>query len=64
MAGAFAVGAISGGAFNPAVGLGPIIANASYSQNGVGMLLYASGPLAGALLASFVYTYTTGKENK
>ena len=51
---AFAGGSISGGAFNPAVGLGPAIASmgkASISH----VWLYAVGPLAGGALAAVVY---------
>ncbi|HSX57913.1 MAG TPA: aquaporin [Candidatus Saccharimonadales bacterium] len=61
-AGAFAVGPISGGAFNPAVGIGPLLLD---FQN-IGMhfgniLLYLLGPLAGALAASLVYTQISKK---
>lgn len=51
---AFAGGSISGGAFNPAVGLGPAlvaIGRASVSH----AWLYAAGPFAGGALASVVY---------
>jgi aquaporin Z len=63
MAGAYSVGAISGGAFNPAVGVGPAIVNlagnpASFSN----ILLYVLGPGIGALAASLVFTSVTKNE--
>ncbi|OGK18027.1 hypothetical protein A3G67_04395 [Candidatus Roizmanbacteria bacterium RIFCSPLOWO2_12_FULL_40_12] len=64
MAGAFAGGAISGGAYNPAVGVGPMIVN---SFRGGGLTptlfsLYTIGPFLGAILASLVYKYVTSKK--
>lgn len=62
MAGAFSVGTISGGAFNPAVGVGPIIANLPHAaQNISNLLLYTIGPGLGAVIASFIYTYSTSR---
>ena len=56
MTGAFAVGAISGGAFNPAVGLGPAIMELVLGRTPSSMVwIYAVGPLAGAAAAAFVY---------
>ena len=60
MAGAFAVGPISGGAFNPAVGfgatLGPaLFANGSWSD----LWLYAVGPLAGAAIGAGIHRTQT-----
>lgn len=53
---AFAGGSISGGAFNPAVGIGPILANAALGDGGLGALwLYIVGPLAGGALAAAVF---------
>jgi aquaporin Z len=56
LVGAFAGGSISGGAFNPAVGLGPM---AVQSLVGSGSLehfwLYVVGPLAGGLAAATVF---------
>ncbi len=53
------IGPISGAALNPAVGIGPLLIDfnllSSVSSN-VG--LYLLGPLAGAVLASLVYSYT------
>ena len=60
-AGAFAVGPISGGAFNPAVGTGPILYNvaSTYVAGGIGdisnLWYYWVGPLAGAVLATTVF---------
>ena len=56
MTGAFAVGGISGGAFNPAVGLGPMITDAILGDGGFGNAwLYIVGPGIGAALAAVVY---------
>jgi aquaporin Z len=56
MVGAFSVGGVSGGAFNPAVGTGPILANAAMGIGEVGNLWYYwVGPLAGAALAAMVF---------
>lgn len=53
---AFAGGSISGGAFNPAVGIGPILAHAALGDGGLGALwLYIVGPLAGGALAAAVF---------
>ena len=53
--GAYAVGAVSGGAFNPAVGLGPALVHAA-GGNPVGHAwLYLLGPLVGGALAAGVY---------
>ena len=54
--GAFAGGPISGGAFNPAVGLGPIIVDAMLGGGSVANLwLYLVGPLVGGALAAGVF---------
>ena len=56
MIGAFAVGGISGGAFNPAVGLGPAIVELVLGGSPTSMAwIYAAGPLAGAAGAAFAY---------
>lgn len=53
---AFAGGPISGGAFNPAVGLGPIIVNALLGGGTVANLwIYLVGPLVGGALAAGVF---------
>lgn len=48
MTGAFAVGGISGGAFNPAVGTGPILVALGGGGSLGDLWLYWAGPLAGA----------------
>jgi aquaporin Z len=56
LAGAFAGGPISGGAFNPAVGLGPALIHAVIGGEPVGhVLYYVVGPLLGAVLAVPVF---------
>lgn len=55
MVGAFAVGGISGGAFNPAVGTGPILAAAAAGESLNDLWIYWVGPVAGAVLAVPVY---------
>jgi aquaporin Z len=52
---AFAGGGISGGAFNPAVGLGPSLFSAAVGAGFGPVWLYIVGPLAGAALAAAVY---------
>ena len=55
-AAAFAGGPISGGAFNPAVGIGPIFMQTLLGKGGIGNLwIYLIGPLAGAALASAMF---------
>ena len=56
-AGAFAGGPISGGAFNPAVGIGPILVSAVLGSNGAlsNLWLYLLGPFVGGALAAAVY---------
>jgi aquaporin Z len=58
MTGAFAVGGISGGAFNPAVGLGPAIMELVLGRSPSSMAwIYAAGPLLGAAGAGFTYRF-------
>lgn len=53
---AFAGGGISGGAFNPAVGIGPILVNSLISGGPAGQLwLYLVGPLFGGAAAAAVF---------
>ena len=53
---AFAGGGISGGAFNPAVGVGPIIVNAMLGGGSFSAIwLYIVGPLTGGALAAAVF---------
>ena len=55
-AGAFAGGPISGGAFNPAVGVGPIVISALLGGGSVANLwLYLVGPFIGGALAAYLY---------
>ncbi|MEO5799770.1 MAG: MIP/aquaporin family protein [Gemmatimonadales bacterium] len=55
-AGAFAGGPISGGAFNPAVGIGPTLINATLGSGSFDQLwLYIVGPLLGGVLAAVVF---------
>jgi aquaporin Z len=56
MVGAFSVGGVSGGAFNPAVGTGPIMVNAFMGDGSFGDLwLYWVGPVLGAVGAVPVF---------
>ena len=56
MAGAFAVGGISGGVFNPAVGSGPILVDALMGDGAFDQLwIYWVGPLLGGVAAAGVY---------
>jgi glycerol uptake facilitator-like aquaporin len=56
---AFTGGSISGGAFNPAVGVAPLLFNiANLGHNVSNLLIYLLGPLAGGVLASWVYDLT------
>jgi aquaporin Z len=56
MAAAFAGGGVSGGAFNPAVGIGPTVIHATMGDGGFGHLwLYLAGPFAGGALAAMVF---------
>lgn len=58
MAGAFAGGGISGGAFNPAVGIGPTVVNVALGGGGWSSLwLYLVGPVAGGILAALVFKF-------
>lgn len=55
-AGAFAGGPISGGAYNPAVGLGPAIIHALIGRGSIGHVwLYIVGPGLGGVLAAAIY---------
>ncbi|MCH7932895.1 MAG: aquaporin [Gemmatimonadetes bacterium] len=56
MAGAFAVGGISGGVFNPAVGSGPILVDALMGDGAFDQLwIYWVGPLLGGVAAAGVF---------
>jgi glycerol uptake facilitator-like aquaporin len=60
---AAAVGSISGGAFNPAVGTGLQVVN--LSGNKAFIWIYWAGPLAGAILGTLLFrlTHKSGKEH-
>jgi aquaporin Z len=54
--GAFAGGGISGGAYNPAVGLGPALVHSVFGGGSLGdVWIYIVGPVAGAAAASGVF---------
>lgn len=56
LAAVYAGGRISGGAYNPAVGVGPLIFDIThFTTHMVSLLVYLIGPFAGAFLASLVY---------
>ncbi|HEX5005270.1 MAG TPA: aquaporin [Gemmatimonadales bacterium] len=56
MVGAFAAGPISGGAFNPAVGLGPALVDMLFAGGSFGQAwIYLVGPLLGAWAAAAVF---------
>ncbi len=59
--GAFAVGGMSGGVFNPAVGLGPILVDGLVGGGSFANLwYYLVGPFLGAALAALVYKIQRG----
>ena len=63
-AGAVAVGGISGGAFNPAVGIGPILIDGTMGDGGFGNLwYYLVGPIVGACLATAVFSFQEGSDS-
>lgn len=56
MVGAFAGGEISGGAFNPAVGIGPILMDVIAGGGTIANIwIYLVAPLAGGAVAAFVF---------
>lgn len=59
-AGAFVAGPISGGAFNPAVGIGGIVVGALFGAGSwSSLLLYIVGPLLGAAIAAGIHYVQT-----
>ncbi|MBL9152160.1 MAG: aquaporin [Verrucomicrobiales bacterium] len=59
MAGAFAVGRVSGGVFNPAVGVGLVVMKAMAVKT---LLMYILAQLAAAFVASAVFHKTNGDD--
>ena len=61
MAAAFAGGGISGGAYNPAVGTGPILVDVIMGDGNTlsNLWYYLVGPIVGAMVAAYVYKLTT-----
>ena len=61
MAGAFAGGGISGGAYNPAVGAGPILVDVIVGEGNTlsNLWYYIVGPIFGGLAAAYIYKLTT-----
>jgi len=57
LAGAFAVGGITGGAFNPAVAIGPIVADAVFGDSSslANLWVYVFANFAGGALAALVF---------
>ena len=63
LAGAFAGGGISGGAFNPAVGVGPAIVNSLVGKGSLSLVwIYLVGPFAGAVLAALLFRLQNPEE--
>lgn len=64
LAAAFAGGGISGGAYNPAVGLGPCLIDTMVGGNNslLNVWLYIVGPFAGAAVAAMVFNFTNPDE--
>ncbi|MEK7141146.1 MAG: aquaporin [Patescibacteria group bacterium] len=57
LAAATAGGPLSGGAFNPAVGVAPLMFDLSHLASHLGnIFLYVAGPLTGGAMAGWVYT--------
>lgn len=63
LAAAFAGGPISGGAFNPAVAVGPILIDTIMGGNSMSHIwIYLVGPFAGGAVTAMVYTYINPEE--
>ena len=62
-AGAYAGGNISGGVYNPAVALGPMILKLFVEgYNFSNLIIYIIGPFAGAIFAAWVFIYLNPKD--
>jgi len=61
MAAAYAGGRISGGAYNPAVGTGPILVDVIMGDGNTlsNLWYYLVGPIIGAVVAAYAYKFTT-----
>jgi len=59
MTGAYVGGPISGGVYNPAVALGPILLSSVFGTSIplTSILLYILGPLSGGILAAIIFKY-------
>jgi aquaporin Z len=65
LAAAFAGGPISGGAFNPAVGIGPILVDTIRGGNSLQhLIIYIIGPFLASLTAPFVFKFMNPEEFK
>jgi aquaporin Z len=63
MAAAMAGGKISGGAYNPAVGVGPILVDTILGGDSIKHVwIYLVGPFAGGIIAALVYKYLTNAD--
>jgi aquaporin Z len=63
LAAAFAGGPISGGAYNPAVGIGPILIDTIMGGHSISHLwVYIVGPVTGAVLAALVFNFINSDE--
>ena len=64
MAGAFAAGPISGGAFNPAVALGPILVDLAVGDGAsvAGLWVYLVATVAGGALAAWAFTLQSPRD--
>ena len=61
-AGAYAGGRISGGVYNPAVALGPMILKSLIEgYNFSNLIIYLIGPFAGAIIAAWAFKYLNPK---
>ena len=63
---AFAGGGISGGAFNPAIGVGPCLIDTLVGGNNFlnHVWIYLVGPFAGAGFAAMIFGYTNPDEKR
>ena len=63
LAAAFAGGPISGGAYNPAVAIGPMLIDTIIGGGSIGHLwIYIVGPFAGSAVAALVFKYVNPQE--